>query len=737
MKTLTLLCLMLTLTALASDTPPGPARWQPAPAPLLTRWAREIDPQAVLPEYPRPTMTRPDWLNLNGLWDYAITPVDTPAPREYPGKILVPFPVESALSGVMGSLDEKHVLTYRRAFALPAAWQGRRTRLNFGAVDWRATVYVNGQLQGVHRGGYDAFSFDITGALRPEGTQELVVSVWDPTEGDQPRGKQSRKPEGIFYTPSSGIWQTVWLEPVSSPNIESLRILPDPDHQRVGVTAQLLGDARGCEVEATVLAEGQALATARGSAGVELAINLPSPRLWSPQQPFLYDLKVTLKRGEHAIDAVAGYFGLRKISVGKDGKGVTRLLLNNEFLFQTGTLDQGFWPDGLYTAPTEAALKSDIETLKRLGFNLTRKHVKVEPERWYYWCDRLGLLVWQDMPSGNNGTEESRRQFELELQRLVAGRINHPSILMWVVFNEGWGQYDTERLTQWVKTLDPSRLADNASGWTDQRVGDVIDIHSYPGPASPRPEAGRAAVLGEFGGLGLAVDGHTWSKTSWGYRGMADAGRLTAQYTRLLGRAWELKDTLGLSAAVYTQTTDVETECNGLLTYDRAVLKIEARDALEANRGERPLPPPVFLVKSAPQEPSAWRYAFENPGKDWFKAGYDASGWKEGPGGFGTEGTPGTLVRTLWNTSDIWLRRQFTLEETPAGAPQLWMHHDETVEVYLNGVIACQADGFTSDYEETEITPEARAALKRGPNTLAIHCHQTSGGQYIDAGLIR
>jgi hypothetical protein len=459
--------------------------------------------------------------------------------------------------------------------------------------------------------------------------------------------------------------------------------------------------------------------------------------LWSPDRPFLYDLEVKLRQGNRVVDAVTSYFGLRQIARGKDAKGIERILLNQQFLFQVGTLDQGFWPDGIYTAPTDAALRSDIEVLKRMGFNLTRKHVKVEPERWYYWCDKLGLLVWQDMPSGNNGTAAAKRQFETELQRMIEGRANHPSIVMWVVFNEGWGQYDTERLTEWVKRLDPSRLVNNASGWTDKKVGDVLDMHNYPGPGSPLPETARAAVLGEFGGLGLGITGHTWSQQTWGYQGMSDSQRLTAQYLKLLRKVWVLKEEPGLSAAVYTQTTDVETECNGLLTYDRACVKVDAFKVSAANRGQIPPAPQLQpLVATAQKAPVQWRFTFEAPGPDWMKPGYDDQQWRQGSAGFGTEGTPGAIVRTEWKSPDIWLRREFELPSAPSQRLQLMMHHDEDAEVYLNGVLAAKLTGYTTDYEDYEIAAAALAALKPGRNQIGIHCHQTQGGQYIDAGLV-
>jgi hypothetical protein len=480
---------------------------------------------------------------------------------------------------------------------------------------------------------------------------------------------------------------------------------------------------------------------------VELA--LPVLKLWSPDSPFLYDLTVELSDGDGpAVDQVESYFGMRKIEIGQvAGKGPPRILLNGKFVFQVGPLDQGFWPDGLYTAPTDAALKYDIEITRKFGFNMTRKHVKVEPARWYYWCDKLGLLVWQDMPSGDKSirdkqpdlvrTKESAAQYEQELKAMIDGLHNHPSVIMWVVFNEGWGQFDTARITKWTKEYDPTRLVNSASGWTDRKVGDVHDIHAYPGPAALPIEARRAGVLGEFGGLGLGVDGHTWAKKTWGYRGTSSKADLTRKYERLLQGAWKLKDTKGLSAAVYTQITDVETEANGLLTYDREVIKVDLERVAAVNRGDLSRVPVVkVLVPSSKEKAQTWRYTIEKPGENWYKPDFKDSEWKEGPGGFGTRGTPGAVVRTEWKTDDIWIRREFELANVPKGDVYLFLHHDEDAEVYINGVLAAKVAGYITDYEEVAILPTARAALKAGKNTIAIHCHQTKGGQYIDAGLV-
>jgi len=716
------------------------AQWTiPPSAPLLTKWAKDVSPQNVLPEYPRPQMVRDEWMNLNGLWQYAeaATGEEPPVGKELSGRILVPFPIESALSGVMKHSDR---LWYRTTFSLPEKWKGRHVVLHFGAVDWEASVTVNGKMIGQHRGGYDPFSFDVTDALSAAGDQEIIVGVFDPTDqGNQPRGKQVLNPRGIWYTPTTGIWQTVWLEPVSADHIVELMPVPDVDGKKLRLKVRTTGDAPTQNIHVVVFEGGTAIGETEGKAEDEIPIPLKSMKLWTPSDPFLYDLSIEIRRDGQSLDAVKGYFGMRKVEVAADSIGVKRILLNGEFVFQVGPLDQGFWPDGIYTAPTDDALRYDIEMTKKLGFNMARKHVKVEPERWYYWADKLGLLIWQDMPSANNKSDESKEQFEHELQRLVETHRNHPSIIQWVVFNEGWGQYDTERLSGWVKQLDPTRLVNNASGWTDKNAGDVLDIHNYPAPRSPKPDSNRAIVLGEFGGLGLAVDGHTWKKDHWGYKGMADAAQLTSQYERFLRRVYEYKNSPGLSAAVYTQTTDVEVECNGLMTYDRANVKPELARVAAVNRGDfsgvPPEPMVMPVVPTSELEGKRWRYAFEKPDDSWVKPDFDDSKWLEGMGGFGKQGTWGAVVRTEWTTKDIWLRSEIALPGEKFKSLHFRVHHDDDAEIYINGVLAGSLEGYTSEYEEVPITRAGLEVLQPGKNSIAVHCRQTGGGQFIDVGI--
>lgn len=676
-------------------------------------------------------MARPRWINLNGEWRYAITARAATTPTRWSGTILVPFPVESHLSGVQRAVTPEQRLWYSRRFRAPTLARGERLLLHFGAVDWETSVSVNGHPVGQHRGGYDPFTFDITDALRRTGLQDLLVSVWDPTDqGPQPRGKQVLHPEGIWYTAVTGIWQTVWLEVVPAEYIKGLRVTSDFDAGAVTVSAEVTGARPGTTIRVSLYDQGREISRAESDEPASVTLPVPRPHFWSPEDPHLYRLRIALSSG----DQVMSHVGMRKISVGLTADGTPRLFLNNAPLFQFGVLDQGWWPDGLYTAPTEDARRNDLLQIKRLGFNMIRKHVKVEPARWYFDADSLGLLVWQDMPSGDNDTPEGKVEFADELRHMVDALRLHPSIVMWVPFNEGWGQFDTERFTAWLQAYDTTRLVNNASGWTDHKVGDVVDLHVYPGPGRPGADGIRAQVLGEFGGLGLPIPGHTWvNRNNWGYQSFTDLPSLGKAYRGLLERLRPLIGE-GLSAAVYTQATDVEIEVNGLMTYDRSIVKISP-DAL-ASAKQLFQPPPKYrtVVATSEQAGVPWRYVITQPPLAWATEGYDDSAWWSGPGGFGTPGTPGSVVRTRWNTSDIWLRRSFDLETVPA-TPCWRIHHDEDADIYLNGRMVSRLEGYTAGYTCIPLDRAARDALRTGSNLLAVHVHQTAGGQYIDIGL--
>ena len=599
----------------ASAPLPVPS-WRPAAAPLMTRWAADVSPDRVLPEYPRPQMVRPRWQTLNGLWEFAVVdsssvpgvsgdphrlahpsrpggrgpegPLPLPPPSAFSTSILVPFAPEAALSGVGRHADR---VGYRRTFRRPQGLGAdERLLLHFGACDWHCTVYVNGRQVADHTGGYDAFEVDITDALRPDGEQELVVAVYDPTDKfGQPRGKQVSKPEGIWYTAVTGIWQTVWLEPVPASSVEGLRMTPDVAGGVLHITVRGRGTRAGQRVTAVAMSNGQEVGRVDGAPGEALRLPVSNPRLWGPDDPFLYDLRVTLREGDRELDRVDSYFGMRTVGLTTDPNGFRRITLNGRTVFQLGPLDQGWWPDGLYTAPTDEALRFDVEMTKALGFNTTRKHIKVEPARWYYHADRLGLPVWQDMPSGWNDNAESRQHFERELRAMLEDLHNHPSIVVWVPFNEKWGQFDTPRIVGIIQQLDSSRLVNDASGWQHENVGDMIDVHRYQGPQAMRGANGRVSVVGEYGGLGLKESGHTWAPEGWGYSGLFETrAALSDRYDLLARRLYRDRDTHGVGAGIYTQLTDVEMELNGFFTYDRAVAKFDTARTAAVNRGYAP-----------------------------------------------------------------------------------------------------------------------------------------------------
>ncbi len=558
--------------------------WQPADNPLMTQWADDVNPEEPLPEYPRPKMKRDEWTNLNGMWDFQIS--DKSDKGDYNEQILVPYPVESALSGVKETVGAKNRVWYRRTFTVDPGTD-ERVLLHFGASDWETHVFVNEQYVGSHQGGYDPFSFDVTDELTDDGEQTIEVSVWDPTDkGRQPVGKQTHDPRSIWYTAVTGIWQTVWLETVPETHIQDLEVTPQVEEGRAKIEVDVHGEAENHQVRAVVSTDDREVARTTGGAQNRLFAQWDDPQLWSPDNPFLYDLEIHLLDAEgNVVDRVTSYVGMRSVSVAEAEDGHMRLFLNGEPLFHMGLLDQGWWPDGLYTAPTDEALKYDIEVTKELGYNMLRKHVKVEPQRFYYWADKLGILVWQDMPSPDiepapipERSDESIQQFKDEYRGMIDALDHYPSIVMWVPYNEGWGQYQTREIVEWTENYDPTRLVNNASGWHDRGVGDVIDEHHYPGPGMPDTEDNRAAVLGEFGGEALVVEDHLWiqdfSEAPTHYETSQSEEALHNTYDRMISEVDSLKDE-GLAAAVYTQTTDVESEVNGIMTYDRAVIKFD------------------------------------------------------------------------------------------------------------------------------------------------------------------
>nr|WP_306451735.1 sugar-binding domain-containing protein [Odoribacter splanchnicus] len=578
----------------------GYAQWKPAGDKIKTTWAEQIDPNNVLPEYPRPIMERKEWKNLNGLWEYAIRPTGTQQPADMDGQILVPFAVESSLSGVMKTLGKENELWYSREFTVPSSWKGKNILLHFGAVDWQADVWVNGVKMGQHRGGYTPFSFDITPVLA-KGKNQITVKVWDPSdEGYQPRGKQVKHPDGIWYTPVSGIWQTVWMEPVSANHITRLKTTPDIDKKILIVEAHTATGNPSAVVSVVVSEGGKVVATGKAMQGQPVQLAIENARLWSPENPFLYDMKVTLTDNGKVIDEVNSYAAMRKYSIRQGADGITRLQLNNRNVFHFGPLDQGWWPDGLYTAPTDEALVYDIKKVKDFGYNMIRKHVKVEPARWYTHCDKLGVIVWQDMPNGDRGPEwqsrqyfkgvemvhsaESEANYRREWKEIIDLLYSNPCVGVWVPFNECWGQFKTPDIAAWTKAYDPSRLVNPASGGNHYTCGDILDLHNYPGPDLYLYDPMRATVLGEYGGIGLVMKDHLWMPDrNWGYVKFNNPEEVTTEYIKYAEHLLQLIPR-GFSAGVYTQITDVEGEVNGLMTYDRKEIKVNEKKIREMNQ---------------------------------------------------------------------------------------------------------------------------------------------------------
>ena len=726
---------------------------------MSTPWTKDVTPENVWQEYPRPQMSREDnWMNLNGTWEYAIIPKNQSQPNEFQGEILVPFAIESALSGVKKLVGEDNYLWYKKKIKLKPKEKNERILLHFEAVDWESVIYINGKEVKIHKGGYDPFYADISDHLI-KGEQEIVIRVWDPTDkGTQARGKQVNSPQGIWYTPVTGIWQTVWVERVPKDYIKNIKATPDIDSHTANIDVSLNSISKNAILKVAIMAKGKVISSTKIPVGADsekatMTVSIPEPILWSPKNPFLYDMDIQLLTiDEKKIDGVKSYLGMRKISLGKDGNGYTRILLNNQPLFQFGLLDQGWWPDGLYTAPTEEAMMFDVEKTLEMGFNMIRKHVKVEPARYYYNCDKMGVLVWQDMPNGNYLRDlrvapedaidierplESALQFEQELKNMVDQFHLFPCIVTWVPFNEGWGQYDTERVANWLKKYDPSRLVDAPSGWADRGVGDMIDVHLYPGPGLEKPEENRSSVLGEFGGLGYPVKDHLWwDKRNWGYLTFDKGDTYIQEFTDLI-KDMEGLISCGLSAAVYTQTTDVEGEVNGLMTYDRKVIKIKPHTIKE-------IIAPIYesywtkrdLVFDSENRRQEWKIAYKEI-QGWNTLDFTDIQWKSAVAPFSSFKNPFLEYTSAWDSEVLYLRKEFFIDSSPETLYLKYYSPKAKVKVFLNGELVEELEakgGRKRHYTHINIT-EIADLLKIGKNVLAFEIVKLEDEASFDAGI--
>lgn len=720
------------------------AQFTPKVTPIKTQWTDQVDKNNPLPEYPRPQLVRTDWMNLNGYWEFKSGAANDAVPRNKTlgSQIVVPFAPEATLSGIVKHYER---VWYRKLVTIPANWTGKRILIHFGAIDWESEVYVNGVSMGIHKGGYDEVSYDITDQLVGTGQQEIIVRVFDPTRDfGQPRGKQTTAPGGIMYTCVTGIWQTVWLEPVAPQSIGSIKITPDIDNNTLKLTVNS-ATATGLTITATAKDGSVQVGKISGSANTELIIPVPNAKLWSPESPFLYDLDIKLLSGNTVLDSVSSYFGMRKIAMVRETP-TPQIYLNNKPIYMMGPLDQGFWPDGIYTAPTDEALRFDIEAEKALGFNMVRKHIKVEPQRWYYWADKLGIMVWQDMPSPNSydpptGMAIEKEQFDVELTRMINTHLNSPSIVSWVIFNEWQAEFESPRHTLLVRSLDPTRLINQGSGHerSDEQC-DILDGHYYAPPNCPTSTT-SAVVCGEYGGIGYPIANHLWSTAGNFYGNVSSAEALIQKYTDFSERLLMFKKTKGMSAAVYTEITDVEIEVNGFLTYDRnykvdpAIIKaINEKVIYETVSSSSDVLPTSDKVAQT------WKYTTASPTVGWQTASFDDSAWATATGGFGTRvDASNKQIGTLWNTPNIWIRKTFTLGNLNAlqiRNLRLSVFHDEITSIYINGVLAASLTDYSTDYIAVEISQAAKNALiMNGTNTIAISCRQTIGGQFIDAGL--
>lgn len=573
-------------------------------------WTAKVDKELPLPEHPLPQFERSCWQNLNGQFDYCISSMGEKWISDNSGKITVPFAVESMLSGVEKPLKPSDRLWYQKKFIVNDSLKGKNILLHFGAVDWQCKVYINKELVGTHTGGYCSFSFDITEYLT-DGENTLTLCVYDPTEsGWQQRGKQDNHPHGFWYTATSGIWQTVWLEGVNECRIEKIKVVPDIDRGVVNIKA--FTTHNDVKTLSLTVFDGDDEMICK-DISLDEDVEIPNFKLWSPEEPNLYSFTLEIKKDGEVFDSVKSYFGMRKFNIGKDKFGVMRLFLNNEPYFQRGLLDQGYWPDGGLTPPCDEAMIFDIKEMKRLGFNMLRKHIKMEPMRWYYHCDRLGMIVWQDMMSGgayigdlyagvlpnlgikvkddkyktfSREDKKARDDYKRELTEMIEQLYNVVSIYCWVPFNEGWGQFDALKICNYVKSLDETRVVDHASGWYDQGGGDIQSMHKYVFPVTmPKLDKKRAFVITEFGGYQNRVPGHTWSedKTFGLYLKFKNKSTLTNAYKKLYEKQIIPLIDKGLCGTIYTQVSDVENEYNGIYTYDRKVLKIEESVITEIN----------------------------------------------------------------------------------------------------------------------------------------------------------